>query len=121
MKDRILIDELEVFFRVGVPDEERAEPQRLLISVEMETDTAAAAAGDDLSLTVDYYAVVCQLRELGVGREWKLIETLAADVADLVLGRRLVSSVAVEISKFIITDTRRVAVRIRRDRVVGPD
>ncbi len=116
MSDTVIIDELEVFFCVGVPEEERARPQRLLISVEMEVDTSLAAAGDDLSLTVDYYAVTCQLRELGVDREWKLIETLARDVADLVLGHRLVSSVAVEISKFIIKGSRRVAVRICRGR-----
>jgi hypothetical protein len=28
--DKITISDLEVFYRVGVPEEERAEPQRLL-------------------------------------------------------------------------------------------
>lgn len=114
MSDAIIIDELEVFFRVGVPDEERAAPQRLLISVEMGVELAAAAAGDDLSLTVDYHGVICQIRELGAGREWKLIETLAGDIANLVLENQRVSLVTVEISKFIISDTRRVAVRLHR-------
>jgi dihydroneopterin aldolase len=116
MSDAIIIDELEVFFHVGVPDEERVNPQRLLISVEMKVDTTAAAEGDDLSRTIDYYAVVCQLRGLGIGREWKLIETLAGDVADLILEHPVVSSVTVEISKFIVPDARRVAVRIDRTR-----
>ncbi len=116
MNDTIIIDELEVAFRVGVPDEERAVPQRLLISVDLELDVVAGAAADDLSLTVDYYAVACQIRQLGEGREWKLIETLATDVARMILLNPLIFAVQVEISKFIIPDTRRVAVRIKRTR-----
>jgi FolB domain-containing protein len=46
--DTITLRDLEVSYHVGVPDEERAHPQRLLISVEMETDITQAAAGDDL-------------------------------------------------------------------------
>ncbi len=40
---RISIVDLEVFYRVGVPDAERAQPQRLLLTVEMESDFSAAA------------------------------------------------------------------------------
>lgn len=114
MRDSILIDELEVFFRVGVPDEERADPQRLLITVEMEVDTAPAAKSDDIAKTVDYFQVSNQIKELGEGREWRLIETLAEDVARLVLEYDLVDKARVEINKFILPDTRRVAVRIVR-------
>ena len=41
--DTIAIEDLEVWFHVGVPDEERAHAQRLLISVEMDLDFRAAA------------------------------------------------------------------------------
>lgn len=34
--DQIIINELEVFMRVGVPEAERAKPQRLLLTVELE-------------------------------------------------------------------------------------
>lgn len=116
MKDSILIDELEVFFRIGVPDEERAGPQRLLITVEMEVDTASAAKSDDITKTVDYFQVSNRIKELGQGREWRLIETLAEDIAQLVLEYGLVDRAQVEVSKFILPDTRRVAVRIVRHR-----
>ena len=42
--DRIIISELEVFYRVGVTEQERSQPQRLLLTVEMALDFAAAAA-----------------------------------------------------------------------------
>ena len=40
---RISIVDLEVFYRVGVPEAERAKPQRLLLTVEMDFDFSAAA------------------------------------------------------------------------------
>ncbi len=40
---QISIVDLEVFYRVGVPDAERAHPQRLLLTVEMDFDFSAAA------------------------------------------------------------------------------
>src|ERR1035441_5442893 len=82
---RISIVDLEVFYRVGVPDVERAQPQRLLLTVEMESDFAVAAKSDSLADTIDYFAVTQRLLKLGEGREWKLIEKLAADIADAIL------------------------------------
>lgn len=112
--DTILIEDLEVFYRVGVPDEERAEAQRLLVSVRMELDFARAAAGDDLSATIDYFAVCQRLLGLGEGRNWRLIETLAVEIADSILADFKPTSVGVEIKKFIIPEARFVAVRVRR-------
>ena len=51
--DVITIADLEVFYCVGVPDEERAQPQRLLLTVEMEQDFRMAANEDDIGDTID--------------------------------------------------------------------
>ena len=112
MSDNIIIDELEVNFRVGVPAEERAKPQRLLVCVQMDLDTGPAAASDDLARTVDYYELTESIKRLGHDREWKLIETLAHDIASLVLANEIVEKVVVEIRKFILPDTRFVAVQV---------
>jgi 7,8-dihydroneopterin aldolase/epimerase/oxygenase len=112
--DTITISDLEVHYRVGVPDAERAQPQRLLLTVEMEHDFAAAAAGDDLRQTIDYYAVSRRLLALGEGREWKLIETLACEVADLILRSFQAASVTVEVKKFILPEARHVSVKVHR-------
>ena len=79
--DVIAIRELEVHFHVGVPDAERDRAQRLLLDIEMERDVSLAAAADDLSKTVDYYAVSRRLLRLGEGGSWRLIETLAVEIA----------------------------------------
>lgn len=112
--DTIIIDDLEVWYHVGVPDAERAAAQRLLVSVEMERDFAMAAAADDLRETIDYYAVSRRLLEFGNGRSWKLIETLAVEIAGLVLAEFGAARVRVEVKKFIIAEARFVAVRVER-------
>lgn len=119
MSDTIRIVDLEVRFRVGVPDAERRAPQRLLISVDMERDFGPAAAGDDLTRTIDYYAVSRRLLGLGEGREWRLIETLAVEIAELVRGEFGAERVVVEVKKFILPEARHVAVRVERGRGPG--
>ena len=112
--DKISIVDLEVFYRVGVPDAERAQPQRLLLTIELESDFTAAAKSDGIADTIDYYAVTQRLLKFGEGREWKLIEKLASDIADTVLIEFKPQSVFVEVKKFIIPQARCVSVSLRR-------
>ena len=112
--DTITIRELEVHFHVGVPDAERSRPQRLLLTVAMDHDFASAAASDDLTKTIDYHAVSRRLVGLGEGRRWKLIETLAVEIAGIVLGEFGAARVGVEVRKFILPDARWVAVNVER-------
>ena len=111
---RISIVDLEVFYHVGVPDEERAQAQRLLLTVEMEHDFSRAAQTDDLTQTINYYAVTQRLLKLGEGRSWKLIETLASEIGQLVLTEFHAAAVTVEVKKFIIPQARYVAVSLSR-------
>jgi dihydroneopterin aldolase len=112
---KIFIVDLEVFYRVGVPDAERAQPQRLLLTVEMESDFSAAAKSDLIADTIDYFAVSQRLLKFGEGREWKLIEKLAADIVDMILFEFKPRSVTVEVKKFVISQTRHVSVRFTRN------
>jgi dihydroneopterin aldolase len=107
---KISIVDLEVFYRVGVPDAERAQPQRLLLTVELEADFAAAAKSDSIAATIDYFAVTERLLKFGAGREWKLIEKLAADLAETVLQEFQPRAVLVEVKKFVIPQARHVSV-----------
>ncbi|MEO7297144.1 MAG: dihydroneopterin aldolase [Verrucomicrobiota bacterium] len=112
--NKIIIKNLEVFYHVGVPDEERATPQRLLITVEMEHDFSKAARTDDLNHTINYFAVTQKLLKFGEERNWKLIEKLADDVAALVLQDFHARAVCVEIKKFVIPQASYVAVRVEK-------
>lgn len=115
-QDIITLQDLEVLYHIGVPDEERVHPQRLLITVEMVTDITRAAAGDDLTHTINYYEVSRRLVDLGRGRSWRLLETLATEIATIVLTEFGAERARVEIKKFIIPEARHVSVRIERSR-----
>ena len=107
---RISIIDLEVHYRVGVPDTERAQPQRLLLTVEMESDFSAAAKSDSIVDTIDYFAVAQRLLKFGDGKSWKLIEKLTADIANTILAEFKPTGVTVEVKKFVIMEARHVSV-----------
>lgn len=111
---RITIADLEVFYQVGVTEEERSKPQRLLVTIEMDHDFATAAARDNLADTIDYAAVADRLVHFGNGCHWELIETLASEIATMVLDEFGVREVTVEVKKFIIPQARHVSVRLAR-------
>jgi 7,8-dihydroneopterin aldolase/epimerase/oxygenase len=112
--DTIIISELEVAYQVGVTADERSTPQRLLLSLELSHDFAKAAASDELTATINYDALCRRLSSFGHNREWKLIETLAVDVAEMVLKDFGPLAVVVEVKKFIIPQARYVGVRVKR-------
>jgi len=112
--DKIGITDLEVFYQVGVTDEERAKPQRLLVSVELEHDFSSAITRDDLAATIDYFAVAQRLLKFGDGCHWQLIETLAADIAAMILDEFQPSNVRVQVKKFVIPQAGYVSVSLQR-------
>ena len=115
----ISIADLEVHYRIGVPDEERARPQRLLISIEMEFDFSSAAKSDAIGDTINYYEVAQELLRFGEGRSWKLLERLVSEIADTVLSRYQPNAVRVEVKKFVIPQARHIAVSLTRRRSPG--
>jgi dihydroneopterin aldolase len=114
--NHILIKDLEVFYRVGVPDEERRAAQRLLLTIQLEHDITAAAKTDNLTNTINYFAVSQRLLTFGKDREWKLIETLAVEIAETILHEFSPAAIEVEVKKFIIPQAAYVSVQTTRRR-----
>jgi 7,8-dihydroneopterin aldolase/epimerase/oxygenase len=101
---------------VGVPDEERAQPQKLLLTVDMTYDFSSAAVTDRVTKTIDYFEVAQKVIKLGEGRNWKLIEKVATDVADLVLNEFHPEAVTVIVKKFPIPQASHVSVSLTQSR-----
>jgi len=114
---RINIVDLEVFYHIGVTEEERAKPQRLLITVEMDFDFSNAALSDRLEKTINYFEICQELLKYGNGRNWKLLERLAVNIADFIMSRFKPDAVNVEIKKFPIPQARYVSVAVARGRM----
>ena len=112
--DQIALNDLEVWYCVGVPETERARAQRLAITVELALDFRAAAANDDIQATINYFDLAQRLSAFGEGRSWRLIETLVVEIAEMILCEYRPLSVTVEVRKFILPNTRHVSVRVTR-------
>ncbi len=111
---RISIVDLEVFYRVGVTDQEREKPQRLLLTLDMIYDITSAAISDRVEKTIDYHKVVEELLKFGEGRNWKLLERLVANIADRILSEYKAQAVIVEAKKFVIPQARYVSVSLTK-------
>jgi FolB domain-containing protein len=109
---KITIVELEVFYSVGITDEERSKPQRLLLTVDMSFDFSSAAISDRLEKTIDYHELSQELLKYGTNRSWKLIEKLATNLADHVLGKYRPQAVMIEVKKFAVPQARYVSVAV---------
>jgi dihydroneopterin aldolase len=115
MSDLIRVVDLEVFAHIGVPDAERRDPQRLLISLEMSVDSFSHAAGtDSLTWTINYADVVEHVKHVTARRARKLLETLAEDLAFDLLKTFAIKKITIEIKKFVLPDTQYVSVKIER-------
>jgi FolB domain-containing protein len=112
----ITIVDLEVFYRVGISEEERAKPQRLLLTLDIELDFSSAAMSGRIGRTIDYYEVAQRLLKLGEKRSWRLIESVATDVADKILSEFHPENVTVEVKKFSVPEACYVSVNLTKQR-----
>jgi FolB domain-containing protein len=113
---KITIVDLEVHYCVGVTDEERAKPQRLLVTVDMSVDFSSAALSDRVEKTVNYYTVAQSLLKFGEGRSWKLLEKLVSNIAERMLSEFQPQAIMVEVKKFTIPQARYVSVSLTKAR-----
>lgn len=114
--DVIEIRRLRVETWIGVPDEERAAPQTLAVTLRLTPSHGFDALADDISRTIDYHAVALEIAALARAKPRRLIETLALEIADHLLSRHPLRRVEVSIEKHILPETECVAVHLRRDR-----
>jgi FolB domain-containing protein len=113
---RISIVDLEVFYSVGLTEEERAKPQRLLLTVDLDFDFSSASVSDRIERTINYQTVADKLLKFGHGRSWKLIEKVVANAADMLLIEFRPQSITVEVKKFALPQARYVSVMVTRSR-----
>lgn len=113
--NEILIAGLRVKTRIGVPDEERLGEQELEFDLRIQPARAFVEMQDRLEDTIDYAKVCERVAEIASAKPRKLIETLADEIADMILNEFHARRVEVELRKFILPQTRHVAVRCVRE------
>ncbi len=117
MPDKVIIQDLEVQSRIGITAEERSKPQRLSITLEILHPLLDAGRSDNLRKTNDYDAVARRVRTLAGQRERNLIETLAEELAAMVLKEFRANTVLVRVKKYVLADAQFTAVEIERQKI----
>jgi 7,8-dihydroneopterin aldolase/epimerase/oxygenase len=87
---------IEIPGRHGVEDREREDEQPFLYDLWLEL---AEPSADRIEDTVDYRAAVALVREVSESRQFHLLETMAAAVADALMGRFPLERVRVRVRK----------------------
>jgi dihydroneopterin aldolase len=122
MTDRIRLTGLTVRGRHGVFDFERRDGQEFVVDVELEIDTAPAAASDALADTVHYGKLAGGLAAVIGGEPVNLLETLADRLMQVCLADVRVAAATVTVHKPaapIPLTFGDVSVSIRRQAVSG--
>jgi dihydroneopterin aldolase len=97
--DELFLEGLEVPCRVGCSDPERATPQSLRVEVHLFCPGLRdAGVADDLEKTVDY-RLAGDLIDAVQGREFLLIESVAEELAAVVLKNPRVDHVTISVKK----------------------
>jgi len=83
--DKIFLNDLQIDTIIGIYDWERETLQTLSFDLEMDWDIAKAAKSDDITDTLDYGAIATTIVSFVEASRYQLIETLAEDLAALLL------------------------------------
>lgn len=113
--DIVYIRGLEIRTIIGIYDWEREQQQIVSLDLEMGSDIAKAAATDTIENALDYKSVAKRLINFIENSEFYLVETMAEQVAEIVLKEFNVPWVKLRLGKpGAVTGSKDVGVIIER-------
>ena len=115
--DEIHIEQLEISTRIGVPEEERAAPQRLTVSISFWPYYEQRDMADKIDNTVNYSIVAEETKNFVRDQSTNLIETLADRLATHLMKTFRIRKITLELRKFPLEDAEHVSVIVTRTSV----
>lgn len=113
--DLVYIHALEIETIIGIYDWEREQKQTITIDLEMGTDIRPAAASDDIEKALNYKQVAKRLIAFIESAEFLLIETMAEQIAQLLMDEFKVPWLRLQVGKpGAVTGAKDVGVIIER-------
>ncbi len=113
--DIVFLHEMKVDTVIGIWEWERKIRQTVVIDLELAADIRKAAASDSIDDALNYKSVAKRLQQFVADAEFQLVETLAENIAAIVIDEFGVSWVRVKLNKpGAIRGTRDVGVVIER-------
>lgn len=98
--DKIHINGISCQAHVGVPLQERENPQQIVVDLVLSLDLEAAVKSDDVESTVDYQEIVEKVEKAVAEKQFRLLEALAGYLCHTLLTDTRIKSVQVTLRKF---------------------
>jgi 7,8-dihydroneopterin aldolase/epimerase/oxygenase len=118
-QDEIHIEQLDIFTRIGVPEKERANSQKLTVSISLWPYQQTSGLADHIERAVNYSTVAEETKNFVRDQSLSLIETLADRLANHLLKSFPIQRVTIELRKFALQDAKYVSVTVTRTACVG--
>jgi len=99
--DVIRLNDMVFYGYHGVSAPEKETGRRFEVDCELEVDLAPPGESDQLKDAVDYVAVYQKIKEIVEGKAYSLMESLAANLAQIILNEFPVFRVTLRIRKMI--------------------
>ena len=95
----IFIEQLKISTTIGAHAFEQQIQQLIILDIAMQAELTAAICNDDLQYTIDYQQVSKVITNFVAKQTFKLIESLAAAIADLLLQQFNISWIKLTLKK----------------------
>ena len=97
----VFVRDLDLMALIGIYDQEKVEPQRIVVNVDLSVQEAEGPMSDDIDHVVSYEIVVKKIEAIVAAGHVNLVETLAEKFAEACLKdkRVLAARVRIEIGR----------------------
>lgn len=99
MVDKVFIHELTTFASIGAYEWEHTIKQRLVFDIEMQWDFSKAIKTDDVQYCLNYAEISQKILDFVENTPFKLVETVAYQVADLLQKEYGVQTLRIQLHK----------------------
>jgi dihydroneopterin aldolase len=114
---KILIKELILDLKLGYYDFEKAKPQKVKFSLEIDYEDKKPTSDKDIKSIVNYGQVVKLITKLTKNKHYNFLETLAEDVFDVLFKDKRIGKIMLKIEKLeIIKECASVGIQITKKR-----
>lgn len=118
--DKIFLENLRLQCRVGISEEERRRPQGVVVDATLILDLSKAAKLRNLAHTVDYREARGLISGVVSKGQFRLLESLAEEIAVLLLAKFDIERVVVRVRKEKYSSEPSIGVEVERERRPSP-
>ena len=96
---KIFFREIDIPCRIGVCENEKKHPQRIIINIELELSTEVEPINDRIDETLNYDLIYREIKKISSSQHFNLVETLTNSIFIYLKKLKKVSDLRISVSK----------------------